>query len=125
MEDIDNKNDDPEYKGSSDETKSVVKFFEDFSSCLQKKIIERVTNLENENLKLTEDLEKNIKENKVLKKVNLRLKKKVEQLKNKDGEIKDLKAHITELNIKLLTNSLQENDTLNLYKFQLLMESKI
>ena len=58
LEDIDNKTYDLEYKGSSDESKSVVKLFEDSSTCLQKKIIERITNLENENLKLTEDLKK-------------------------------------------------------------------
>ena len=46
------------YKGSSNETKNILKEYEDTTKNLQKMFTERIEDLEKENLKLKEDLEK-------------------------------------------------------------------
>ena len=46
------------YKGSSDETKDILKVYEDTTKNLQKMFVGRIEALEKENLKLKEDLKK-------------------------------------------------------------------
>ena len=46
------------YKGSSNETKNILKEYEDTTKNLQKMFTERIEDLEKENLKLKEDVEK-------------------------------------------------------------------
>ena len=117
------------YRGSSNETKSIFKIYEDSTKNLQKMFNERIVNLEEENstlteklqkslsdvqkcsdekdlvetrnIKLTKDLQKSLDEKDVVVQENLRLKSKIKQFKNDDKEIKDLKEQNKKLKKKL------------------------
>ena len=110
------------YEGSCDETKSIVKVYEESTKNLQKMFIERIVSLENSNSKLTDDLKKCSSEkdlakfkvfklskilnriaekNDVFEKEILSLKLVFEKLKNHAKEINGLEVNDKKLNSKL------------------------
>ena len=83
-----NEDADLDYKGSSDETKTILKIYEDSTKNLKEMFMKRIVNLENQNVKLKEDLQKSLDEKVLLSHENLTLKSDIEAFKSKEKKRK-------------------------------------
>ena len=87
-------NADLDYKGSSEDTKSVFKNYDDQTMVLKKNFMERIVTLENENARLVKDLQKTTDEKDFLKNKNLELTENSQKLTNENDFLTNKNLHL-------------------------------